>query len=316
VTFLAHADEGQHVQPIDLDRVFTAWTFDWVSVSAIVLAGVIYLLGVRRMRSRGNHWPVVRTLSFCVLGLGSLTLATCSSVATYDTVLLSMHMAQHMILAMMAPVFLALGAPVTLALRTLPRGGRKVLLAVLHSRVAAVLTFPPVAFVMFVFTPWVLYFSGLYEQTLRHDALHDLLHLHFVVVGCLFFWPLLGLDPVPGRVAYPFRMLTVFATLPFHAFLGVTIMTMKDLIAADWYLSFNRGWAPTPMDDQYLAGSILWGSGDIVGLVFFGVLFVQWVRQSQREAIREDRRLDREEAEAARAAEAAERRTSFSNPAP
>ena len=100
------------------------------------------------------------------------------------------------------------------------------LLAVLHSRVAAVLAFPPVAFVLFVFSPWVLYFSGLYEATLRSPLLHDLMHLHFVVVGCLFFWPLLGVDPVPGRVAYPLRMLMVFATLPFHAFLGVTIMTM------------------------------------------------------------------------------------------
>jgi cytochrome c oxidase assembly factor CtaG len=103
-------------------------------------------------------------------------------------------------------------------------------------------------------------------------------------------------------VAYPFRMLTAFATLPFHAFLGVTVMSMSTLIAADWYRSLHLGWGPTPAQDQQLAGGLLWGSGDFVGLVIFGVLFVQWVRQSQREAVREDRRLDRLEA-GARAAE-------------
>jgi putative copper resistance protein D len=314
VTYLAHAGEGDHVPAISPERVFTAWTFDWLAVLLVVLVAAAYLIGVRRLRARGDRWPVSRTLSFCGLGLGSLVVATCSSLATYDTVLLSMHMVQHMVLSMVAPVFLALGAPVTLALRTLPRRGRQILLWGLHSRVAAVLAFPPVAFVLFVASPWVLYFSGLYEETLRSPFLHDMLHLHFVAVGCLFFWPLLGIDPVPGRVAYPFRMLMVFATLPFHAFLGVTIMTMDTLIAADWYLSLDRTWPPLPMDDQQIAGSILWASGDLIGLVIFGVLFVQWAKQSQREAERIDRQLDREEAEAAAAAarrpQAPERRTS------
>ncbi len=309
MTFLAHADEGASVPALTLGRIFSAWTFDAVAVALIVVTGALYLLGVHRLHVRGDRWSIARTLSFCGLGLGALTVATSSSLATYDTTLLSMHMGQHMVLSMLAPVFLALGAPVTLALRTLPRGGRRVVLAVLHSRVAAVLAFPPVAFVLFVLTPWVLYFSPVYEATLRSAALHDLLHLHFVLIGCLFFWPLLGLDPVPGRVAHPFRMLTVLATLPFHAFLGVTIMSMKDLIARDWYLSLGRTWTPTPADDQQIGGSILWGSGDIVALVIFGVLFVQWVRHSFREAERVDRRLDREEAEAARVARAAAQHT-------
>jgi putative copper resistance protein D len=136
---------------------------------------------------------------------------------------------------------------------------------------------------------------------LRNPVLHDLLHLHFVAVGALFFWPLLGLDPVPGRVIYPFRMLLTFLTLPFHAFLGVTIMSANTLIAEDWYTSFGRSWKPSPLDDQFIAGGLLWGSGDIVGVAFFGVLFVQWFRESQREARREDRRLDRLEEQARRA---------------
>ena len=298
---LAHAGQGEEVPAITLGRIFTAWTLEWLPVVAILVTGALYLVGLRRLHARGDRWPWIRTFCFCFLGLGTLVVANCSSLATYDTTLLSMHMGQHMLLSMVAPIFLALGAPVTLALRTLPPGGRAVLLRVLHSKVAAVLASPPVSFTLFVASPWVLYFSGLYEETLRSPLLHDLMHLHFVIIGCLFFWPLLGLDPVPGRVAYPFRMLMVFATLPFHAFLGVTIMSMDSLIASDWYYGLDRHWPPTPVDDQHIAGSVLWGSGDIVGLVIFGVLFAQWVRASQREAEREDRRLDREEAAERRA---------------
>ena len=228
-------------------------------------------------------------------------IATQSALGTYDTVLLSVHMAQHMILSMLTPLAMAIGAPVTLALRTLPGTPRDWLLSVLHSRFAKVLCFPLIGFTLFVLSPWALYFSGWYDATLRSAVLHDLLHLHFILVGSLFFWPLLGLDPVPGRVIYPFRLMLIFLTLPFHAFLGITIMSSTKLIAEDWYTSFGRSWPPSPLRDQYIAGGLLWGSGDIVGLLFFGVLFVQWVQQSQREARREDRRLDRLEEQARRA---------------
>ncbi|MGI8435162.1 MAG: cytochrome c oxidase assembly protein [Nocardioidaceae bacterium] len=294
--FVASAGESESVLPLTLGRVFSAWSFDPWTLCVLVLVAALYVAGVLRLRRRGDRWSLWRLLSFCGAGLGALVLATCSSLATYDGTLLSMHVVQHMVLSVVAPVFLALGAPVTLGLRTLPTGARRLLLAVLHSRLARVVTFPPLAFTLFIVSPWALYFSGWYEATLRSAVLHALLHLHFVVVGCLFFWPLLGLDPVPGKVAYPFRVLTIFATLPFHAFLGVTIMGMDQLIAADWYLSLGRQWSPSPLEDQQIAGGILWGSGDLVGLAIFGVLFVQWVRESGREAAREDRRLDREEA--------------------
>ena len=122
------------------------------------------------------------------------------------------------------------------------------------------------------------------------------MHVHLVTVGALFFWPLMGIDPVPGRVGYPFRLLLIFLTLPFHAFLGVTIMGQKELIAGDHYLALREGpmgsWLPAAIDDQNLAGGILWSSGDLIGILFFAVLFAQWVRASMAEAKREDRRLD------------------------
>lgn len=271
--------------------------FDPVPAAAVFALAAFYLYGVLVLRRRGDRWPVARTISFVVLGLGSAAVATLSPIAGYDTTLLSMHMVQHMILSMLVPVFLALGAPVTLALRTLTRTPRGWLLSLLHSRVAAVLSFPVVAFALYALSPWMLYFTSWYPATLESDYLHNVLHLHFVAVGCLFFWPLVGIDPVPGRVIFPFRLLTIFLTLPFHAFLGVTIMGMSTLIAGEHYRALDLAWVD-PVADQERAGAILWGSGDAIGLLFFGVLFVQWVRSSQREAAREDRRLDLLEARA------------------
>ncbi len=280
----------------------TGWELAPVPLVVTVWAAGLYLLGVRALHRRGDAWPLGRTVSFVGVGMGSFYLATSSGLAAYDTTLLSVHMVQHMVLSMLVPLALALGAPVTLALRTLPRRPRHWLLVVLHSRVAKVLSFPPLTLTLYVASPWALYFSGWYVATLDHVWLHELMHLHLVVVGALFFWPIVGIDPVPGRVAYPFRILLVVLTLPFHAFLGVTIMGQDTLLAGDHYLALRElpgyGWLPDAMADQHLAGGLLWSSGDVVGLLLVGVLFVQWVRDSMKEAAREDRRLDLLEARA------------------
>ncbi|WP_246081807.1 cytochrome c oxidase assembly protein [Nocardioides litoris] len=287
---------------------FSEWHLAPLPVVLTVWVAGLYLLGVRTLRRRGDRWPVGRTVAFVVVGMGAFLVATTSGLAAYDTTLLSVHMVQHMVLSMVVPLALALGAPVTLALRTLPARPRRWLLAVLHSRVAKVLSFPPLTFTLYVISPWALYFSGWYRASLEHVWVHEMMHLHLVMVGALFFWPLMGIDPVPGRVGYPFRVLLTAMTLPFHAFLGVTIMGQSTLLGGDWYPRLAEGpmgsWLPDPYADQELAGGILWGSGDLIGLSFFAVLFVQWVRSSMAEAKREDRRLDLLEAREARAREA------------
>ena len=264
----------------------------------VLVPACAYLYGVRRLTARGDRWPVGRTLSFLAGGLGTIAVATMSGLAAYDESLFAAHMVQHMLLSMVATVFLALGAPITLALRTLPLVHKRRVMAVLHSRVAAVLSHPLVPWLLFVSSPFLLYFTGWYEATLDDRFLHEMLHLHFLVVGSLFFWPLLGVDPVPGRSGHPFRMLLVAATLPFHAFLGVSIMSVepdgRGLLAPDHYLPLH-GLAESVFQQQ-LGGGLLWASGDLVGLLFLGVLLTQWMRASQREAVREDRRLDRLEA--------------------
>lgn len=298
----AHPGADVPSEPLSGSRWLTAWSFAPLPLFALVVSVALYLYGVRRMQAAGNSWPLGRTLAYVVGGHGALLLAIASPLATYDVTLLSVHMAQHMLLAMIGPIFLVLGAPITLALRTLPLPWRRPLLAVLHSRVVGVFTFPAVAGAIFVVNPFVLYFGGLYEQTLRRPWLHDLNHLHFVLVGCLWFVTLIGVDPLPNRAGYPLRVISAFVTLPFHAFLGVAIMSANTLIAADWYTALDRDWGASPISDQKTAGGIMWISGDVIGLLVFAALFVQWVRASEREARREDRRLDRRDAVAARAA--------------
>ena len=263
----------------------------------LVAAAAAYLWGLRRMHQRHNAWPPLRTVMF-LLGLGLIGSVTVTGLAAYDTALLSVHMVQHMVLSMVAPICLALGAPVTLALRTLPAGPRAGLLKALHSRVAKVLTFPLVTFTIFVASPFVLYFSGLYRASLEHEWVHALVHLHFVISGCLFFWPLIGLDPLPGRLPYPLRALLMFLSTPFHTVLGLTVMQSASLFGGDWYPRLGLVWAD-PVVDQRLAGGILWAGGEFVSVAMLGALVVQWMRHAEREARRVDRALDRAEAEEA-----------------
>ncbi|BEP14297.1 hypothetical protein acdb102_26080 [Acidothermaceae bacterium B102] len=279
---------------LTLHTAFTQWELDPYLTTGIAVVAVLYLAGVVRMHRRGDGWPWLRTASF-VVGLATIVIATMAFLGVYDDTLFTDHMVQHMLLSMVAPVFLALGAPVTLALRVLRPAPRKVALAVIHSPVARFFTWTPIAWAHFVLLPFVLYHTQWYAATLDHDWLHQLLHVQILTAGCLFFWPLLGLDPVPGRISYPARMLVTFLSLPFHAILGLSIMLQTSLIAGDHYRDLARPWGPSLSADQYAGGGVLWASGDLVGLLFFGTLFFQWQRAEGRAAVREDRRLDRAE---------------------
>lgn len=287
--------------PFTVARVATEASLSSWLVVFLLLAASLYLYGVTRLRRRGDRWPVGRAVAFLAGGVGGIAAVTLTGIGAYDTTLVSVHMVQHMVLSMVAPIFLALGAPVTLALRTLPPNWRNRLLALLHSGFARVVTFPLFAFGLFIANPFVLYFSGLYEATLTNSLAHELTHAHFVLTGCLFFWPLLGLDPLPNRWPYPARALLMVLSVPFHTVLGLTIMQSNTLLGGDFYPGLHLDWAE-PFADQKLAGGILWAGGEVVSVTMLGVLVLQWIRQQEREAKRIDRALDRAEAAQRRAA--------------
>jgi putative membrane protein len=299
------ADGDGNLPPFTGATAFTQWDPFQLLTVGLVAVTALYLYGVWRLRARGDKWPISRTVLFLGGGIFPIALVTIGGVGVYDDQMLSVHMVQHMVLGMIAPVFLALGAPVTLALRTLPGRPRGWVLVALHSRIAKVLTFPLVAFGLYIATPFALYFSGLYRLTLEHEWIHNLTHVHFLIVGCLFFWPLIGLDPLPGRWPYPARALLMLLSTPFHAVLGLTIMQSKALIGGAYYPALHLSYA-NPFSDQRLAGGILWAGGEVVSVTMLAALVVQWMKSSDRETRRIDRKLDRDHAAVRRATRAAE----------
>ncbi len=266
--------------------------------SLLALAMVaLYAAGVLRLRRRGDHWPIGRTIAW-VLGTALLAFATLSGVMTYGMTMLSVHMVQHMTLAMLVPVLLVLGAPVTLALRAIPParrgqvGPRERVLAITQSRAVALLTHPIVAFAIFVTAAPMVYFSGLFQYAMFNHTGHMLMSLHFLLGGYLFYEVVIGTDPLPRRPVYPIRVVMVLAAAGFHAFFGVGVMMSARLLAADYYglLATEIPWLPDTLDDQRLAGGITWGFGEIPALVVIIVLLVQWSRSDEREARRRDRK--------------------------
>jgi putative copper resistance protein D len=250
------------------------------------------------LAQRGRVWPASRTVAFAA-GLVTILVATQSMIAAYDRVLFSMHMVQHLLLGMAAPLLLALGAPVTLALQASGREPQRRLLGVLHSSPVRVLTHPLVAWVAFGATLFVLYFTGLYELSLRNEWVHVAVHAHFLIVGCLFMWTVVALDPLPNALGYGARLLFVVVILPFHAFLGVALLSANRVLAADWYADVSRTWGASPLDDQRTGAGILWMAGEVFGLLAAGVVLYRWMSAEERAAARHDRQL---EVEAARTA--------------
>ena len=289
--------------PLSAGALVTEWLVDPLILAVVATLAVGYVAGVRRLRARGDAWPAGRTAAF-LGGCAVLVAATCGGTARYAPVLFSVHMVEHLLLAMVAPVLLVLGAPVTLGLRALPRaadpawpGPREWLLAAVHSRPARLFTQPLVALAVYVVGMYVFYFTGLFELALRSHAAHLLMVVHFVLAGYLFFWVVVGVDPAPRpRPAPLIRMVLILVSMVLHGFLGLAIMQATDLLAGDWFTALPRAWGPTPAADQYVAGGIAWSFGELPTVLVVGVVFRQWLRADRREQRRLDRAADRAEA--------------------
>ncbi len=279
------------IPPPTAGRLVFGWSPDPVTAAGIVVAGLAYAAGVRRLAERGRRWPVGRAVAFGG-GLALLAVATQSGLALYDSSLFSAHAAQHVVLGMAAPLLLALGAPVTLALQASRGRTRSVTRRLAHGRVVSVVTHPVVAVVLVAGSLFGLYFTPLLALSLRNEVVHGLLHLHFLAAGCAFFWPVLGLDAGPRRLSHPVRMLAVLMLIPVHAVLGLAIMSSSELLAGGWFAGAAASWGTSALSDQRVAGGLLWVTGDLLGLVASGVVLAQWMGFDEREAAREDRRLD------------------------
>ncbi len=287
--------------PPTVGRVLFDWRFDLIlGTAALVLAG-LYLVGVRRLRKRGDVWPTGRIVAW-LCGCAVLLFATSSGIGRYMPAMFSIHMAAHMLLSMLVPVLLVLGAPVTLALRALPAAGkdglpgpREWLLAALHSRVSHFLTNPIVATVIFVAGFYGLYFGGIFDVAVTSHAAHVAMNVHFLVTGYLFYWVVIGVDPTPRPIPPIAKLAVVFASLPLHAFFGVVLMGTKAVLAGDFYQSLQLSWHSDLLADQRLGGGIAWSAGEVPLVLVLIALLIQWRRSDQRTAVRMDRAADRDE---------------------
>jgi putative copper resistance protein D len=272
------------------DVLVTDWSLG-VTFPVFVAVAAAYVVGLRRLQARGRSWPVARTIAF-LSGLAVILIATESGLAAYDRVLFSLHVVQHVMLGMVAPLLLVLGAPVTLALQAGSRPTQHKILRVLHSAPARVLTHPLTAWLLFGASLVVLYFTPLYELSLRNSWVHGAVHGHFVGAGCLFLAHVVGLDPIPGALRYGARLLYVVVLLPFHTFVGVALLTTNTVIAAGWYEHVERSWGASPLSDQRTGAGLLWISGELFGLLAIGLVVRQWMAAEERAAARHDRHLD------------------------
>lgn len=277
----------------------TAWHTDWLWLALSVVAVFVYARWFARLRRRGDHWPVWQLICW-TLGWAVFVYSMCGAPGVYGRILFSWHMIMHMTIAMLVPLLLVPAAPITLALRALPAradktlGPREVLLAVVHSRYLRVIANPVVAAVIFFFSLATFYFTPLFYYALATHTGHILMTVHFLLSGYLFTWVLVGTDPGPRKWPPLFLLVILFATISFHAFLGVIITSSNVLLAPDFYSQLALPWLPDPLADQHKGGAIAWGVGEAPTLVLALMVTVQWLRQDRRETERLDRQAERD----------------------
>ncbi|GAA3398241.1 cytochrome c oxidase assembly protein [Streptomyces roseoviridis] len=295
-------DHGGHGMTMDLPP-FTLGRALEFSPDLFFLVGCLAALGlygwgVARLRGRGDAWPVSRTVFFAV-GVLSIALVMCTKLNDYGMVMFSVHMVQHMVISMLSPILLLLGAPVTLALRALPVAGRgstgprELLLKLLHSRYMRIITHPAFTIPMFIASLYGLYFTPLFDFLMESKPGHIGMMVHFLMVGLVFFWPIMGVDPGPHRPGYVMRMLELFAGMPFHAFFGIALMMASEPMVRA-YENPPASLGIDALADQHAAGGIAWAFSEIPSVLVLIALVYQWYHSEQRQAVRKDRAADRD----------------------
>lgn len=277
----------------------TTWQIDWLWLAVSVIAIVVYVRWALRLRARGDHWSALRTISW-VLGWVVFFYFTSAGPGVYGKVLFSWHMIEHMGVAMIAPLLMVPGAPITLALRAMRArkdktlGPREVILAIVHSSYLRVLANPAVAASLFFFSLAIFYYSPLFELAMRTHTGHVLMMAHFLASGYMFVWVLIGIDPGPKRWPPLALFVVLLATISFHAFFGVILTQSTELLAPDYFGRLDLQWMTDPVADQRKGGAIAWGVGEAPTLVLAMAVAWQWMRSDDRETTRRDRKVDRD----------------------
>ena len=283
----------------NLTRVLLAYDADGLMLALLIFAVAIYIKGVLILSRRGVKWPVGRTIAFAI-GISAVDFATSGGLGVYSRFAFSNHMMSHMVLGMIAPIGIVLGAPITLALRTLPQarnkeewGVRGAFIAILHSRLSRIYTNPVVALAIFDGSLFALYFTPLFGNLMQGHSGHFFMSLHFLLAGILFFQVLIGIDPMPNKIPHLVKIIIIFAAMSIHAFFSISVMSATTLLDNGFFALLERPWATDLLADQKLGGSIGWAMGEIPILLALLATFMQWQRADKNEANRIDRAADR-----------------------
>lgn len=241
-----------------------------------LVALVGYGWGVVRLWRRGDRWPVSRAL--CAVAGWALVAASLSPPLV-DAMDFRLHVVQHLMLAMLAPFALALSAPVTLALRTLPGRPRTWLLRLVHSRAVRLCTAAPVVLALDLGGMYAYYLTPLFAAAEATPWLHDAVHAHMFLAGCLLSWYLVGRDPSPGRRSARSALVVLFIAAGSH-----------DVLAKLMYAHL------LPHDDATVAqvqdgAQILYYGGDVVELLLATCLLATWYARTGRALAHQRRRI-------------------------
>jgi putative copper resistance protein D len=282
-------------EPPTVLNLVLGWTLEPAVALPLLAAALGWIWIVRRIDRLHPASPVPRRRSVAFLGgLAVIAIALMSGIDTYDTTLFSVHMVQHLLLTLVAAPLIVLGAPITTVLRVAtPNVRRTVILPILHSRVLRILTFPVVAWVIFAGVMWGTHFSPIFNRSLEDPVVHDLEHALYVGAGLLFWWPAVGSDPSPWRMPHPVRAMYVFLQMPQNTFLAVTILN-SSVPLYPHYATEIRSWGPTALEDQQIAGGLMWLCGDLLFLAAILAIVAAWMAHEKREEAAVDRRVDRQ----------------------
>ena len=277
-------------------RLIIGYEADGIILGGLLLLVALYIAGVVRLSRNGVKWPVGRTIAFA-LGISVIDFATSGGLGLYSFFSFSHHMMAHMLLGMVAPIGIVLGAPITLALRALPagrdgeeRGLRGLLTVIMSSRVIAIFSNPIVALAIFDGSLFALYFTPLFETLMGSHLGHIVMSLHFLLAGILFFHVIIGIDPRPKEYPFIFRIIILFAAMSIHAFFSIALLSSTSIIGEEYYRTLATPWVTDLLNDQRIGASYGWAMGEVPILLSLVATFIQWMRSDEREAARIERR--------------------------
>lgn len=276
--------------PVTRATLWRAWHLSPVLCIGLLLWLILYGMGAAQLAQRRTRTPTRgRAIAF---GVGWLTLivALVSPLDALSETLFSAHMIQHLLLMLIAPPLLVISRPLPVLLWALPRPARLQLagwrgpLAWLR-QIWGLLTQPLVALAAYTASLWVWHAPVLYESALRHDAIHALEHACFFGASMLLWWAVL--QPKAGQRGYGMSILILLISAIQGSILGV-LLTFSNVLWYPSYALFTQGWGMTPLDDQRMAGLIMWIPPGVLYLGAVAALFVAWLAAVERDAQRRE----------------------------